>query len=202
MMKTRSAPVRWRSSGCRVRPGGDAMVRFLHTASILVCLLLDGPGVFAAALKAGAAAVDITPPVGYRMCGYFYERLSTGIHDPLQAKAVYLQQGNQQVALVFCDLIGVPQEVTDRARELASSGAGLPPTNILVAATLSHTGPLYFDALRTFLHGRASEPTGTDPREVVDYASVLAEKVADAIVRARAAAVPVQLETGFTRRTD
>ena len=41
------------------------------------------------------AVADITPPIGYRMCGYFYERLSTGVHDPLHAKAIYLHQGQQ-----------------------------------------------------------------------------------------------------------
>src|SRR3990167_3942949 len=41
-------------------------------------------------LQAGLAVVDITPPVPYRMCGYFNERLSTGIHDPLHAKALVL----------------------------------------------------------------------------------------------------------------
>ena len=36
-------------------------------------------------LNVGVAQVDITPPVGYRMSGYFYERLNTGTHDPLYA---------------------------------------------------------------------------------------------------------------------
>ena len=66
-------------------------------------------GLQAAELEAGVAMADITPPIGYRMCGYFYERLSTGVRDPLHAKAIYLHQNNQQAALVFCDLIGVPQ---------------------------------------------------------------------------------------------
>ena len=156
----------------------------------------------AAPLKAGVAVADITPPVGYRLCGYFYERLSTGLHDPLQAKAIYLQQGNQQVAWVFCDLIGVPQSVTDTAREIAGRRTGIPETNILVAATHSHTGPLYFDALRTFLHERAVARSGQDPQEAVDYPSMLAEKVAGVIAQAKAGAEPVRLETGVARQSD
>ena len=115
------------------------------------------PALEAAELEAGVAVADITPPTGYRMCGYFYERLSTGVHDPLHAKALYLHQDDQQAALVFCDLIGVPQTVTDQARAIATRKTGIPSTNILVVATHSHTGPLYFDALRTFLHERAVE---------------------------------------------
>src|SRR5882762_2549622 len=44
-------------------------------------------------LRIGAAETDITPPIGYRMAGYFDERLSTGTHDPLKSKAIVLQQG-------------------------------------------------------------------------------------------------------------
>src|SRR6266567_8977365 len=95
-------------------------------------------GLQAAELDAGVAVADITPPVGYRLCGYFYERLSTGTHDPLHAKAIYLQQGQEQAALVFCDLIGIPQTVTDQARTLTSGKTGIPATNILIAATHSH----------------------------------------------------------------
>src|SRR5438093_878093 len=144
---------------------------------------------------------DITPPIGYRMCGYFYERLSTGVHDPLHAKAIYLHQNNQQAALVFCDLIGVPQTVTDQARAMATRKTGIPSTNILVAATHSHTGPLYFDALRTFLHERAVEKNKSDPQETIEYPSALAEKLAGAIVRAKAAGKPVELAAGVPKQT-
>src|SRR5215470_952834 len=64
------------------------------------------------ALRIGAAEIDITPPVGHRMAGYFDERLSTDIHDPLKAKAIVIQQGKEQVAMVFCDLVGVTLTVT------------------------------------------------------------------------------------------
>jgi hypothetical protein len=152
-------------------------------------------------LEAGVALADITPPIGYRMCGYFYERLSTGVRDPLHAKALYLHQNDQQAVLVFCDLIGVPQAVTDQTRAIASRKTGIPNTNILVAATHSHTGPLYFDALRTFLHERAVEKNGSDPQETIDYPSVLAEQLAGAIVRAKAAGKPVELAAGIAKQT-
>jgi len=155
----------------------------------------------AAELEAGVAVADITPPIGYRMCGYFYERLSTGVRDPLQATAVYLHQDKQQAALVFCDLIGVPQAVTDQARAIATRKTGIPSTNIMVAATHSHTGPLYFDALRTFLHERAVEKNGSDPQETIDYPTRLVEKLADAMVQAKTTAKPVELAAGVAKQT-
>jgi hypothetical protein len=165
-------------------------------AALLTAAALAMPGAsaaLAADLAAGAATVDITPPVGYRMAGYFNERLSTGVHDPLRAKALVLRQGDQRAALVFCDLIGIPLEVSAPARRQAAEKTGIPASNILVAATHSHTGPLYFDALRKYLHDRAVKEHGSDPREAVDYAAQLVAKIVQVISEAEAAARPVTL---------
>jgi len=47
-----------------------------------------------AQLRAGLAVADITPPSGYRMSGYFSERLSTGTSNPLHAKAIVFRRGD------------------------------------------------------------------------------------------------------------
>src|SRR5438445_11656866 len=86
-------------------------------------------------LKVGAAEIDITPPIGHRMAGYFDERLATGVHDPLKAKALVLQQGKEQIALVFCDLVGVSLTITTNARAQASQTTGIPMPHIMICAT-------------------------------------------------------------------
>ncbi|MBL7186242.1 MAG: neutral/alkaline non-lysosomal ceramidase N-terminal domain-containing protein [Phycisphaerae bacterium] len=149
-----------------------------------------------AQLTAGVAVTDITPPVGYRMSGYFHERLSTGTSNPLRAKAVVLRQGDESAALVCCDIIGLSPDVSSRARKLASNETGIPAENILIAATHSHTGPLYFGALRKHLHEKAVATSGSDPYETVDYASRLVRRITRAITKASAAAEPVRLEAG------
>src|ERR1035437_7150819 len=80
------------------------------------CQHLSPPVSPAQSLSVGAAEIDITPPVGTRLAGYFNERLATGTHDPLHAKAIVLRQGAEQVALVSCDVIGVSLSVTPNAR--------------------------------------------------------------------------------------
>jgi hypothetical protein len=154
----------------------------------------------AAELQAGIAVVDITPPAGYRMSGYFYERLNTGTHDPLQAKALVLRQGEEQAALVFCDLIGISRDVSGRARALAAKKTGIPVEHILIAATHSHTGPLYMGALRNYFHEQAVAARGEDPHEKIDYPSALVEKLAEAIARAKESARPVNLRAGMARQ--
>lgn len=151
-------------------------------------------------LQAGVAVADITPPVGYRMCGYFNERLSTGVLNPLHAKALVLRQGDRRAAMVFCDLIGLSDDVSRRAREQVEREIGIPADNVLLAATHSHTGPLYFDALRDHLHAKAVAAHGKDPCEEVDYPSQLVSGIVRAIKEADAKVRPVQVEATTTQQ--
>jgi neutral ceramidase len=155
----------------------------------------------AAELGVGVATVDITPPTGYRMAGYFVERVNAGTKDPLMAKAIAFRQGDQKAALVFCDLVSVPADVASRARARAAERTGIPADRIAVAATHSHTGPLYHGVLRRHFHEKAIAAQGRDPREEVDYPAQLVEKLAGVVAEAQAAIAPARLEAGTGRET-
>src|SRR4029453_2752774 len=94
-----------------------------------------------AAFQVGLAEVDITPPAGYRMDGYFYERLNTGQRDPLKAKAMVFQQGATRPALAACHLLGRPQSISSDVRSLAAKRTGIPAAKIAITATHTPTGP-------------------------------------------------------------
>jgi hypothetical protein len=172
----------------------------LRLVLALCGIWLVGVRLHADELQAGVAVVDITPPIGYRMAGYFNERLNTGTHDPLQAKALVLRQGDEQAALVFCDLVGISRQVSERARELAAKKTGIPAANILITATHSHTGPLYAGALWQYFHDRAIADQGTDPHEKIDYAAALATKIGEAIDKAANSVRHVALFAGVARQ--
>jgi sialidase-1 len=127
----------------------------------------------------GFAEVDITPPLGHRLGGYFRDRFAEAIRDPLRAKAMVLSQGGTRAALVLCDLVGVPAWISGRVREQAQSRTGIPAANIAVAGTHTHTGP--------FLP-RDAEPGG--------YSSVLVDRLVEAVARAHASLGPARLEAG------
>jgi len=155
----------------------------------------------AADLEAGVAVVDITPPVPYRMCGYFNERLSTGVLDPLHAKALVLRQGDRQIATVLCDLVGMWPDISLRVREAAEQKFGIPKDNILIASTHTHTGPLFRCALRDYFHEQAIAKHGSDPYEKIDYSALLVERLTEALVQAHAALRPVTLAGGIAKET-
>ncbi|NQT13652.1 MAG: neutral/alkaline non-lysosomal ceramidase N-terminal domain-containing protein [Planctomycetes bacterium] len=171
----------------------------LLTIALWTALCAAPTAVGAAGMEAGVAVGNITPPLEYRMCGYFHERLSTGTHDPLLAKAVVLRQGRRQAAIVLCDLIGFPRELTVHVRRVAQEKTGIPADNILLAATHTHTGPLYTGVMRKHLHDLAVARQGSDPAEKVDYPALLIEKLVQVIADAQAALEPVKLGVGVGR---
>src|SRR5437899_11287252 len=106
------------------------------------------------------------------MAGYFDERLATGTHDPLKAKAIILQQnedtlkgGHREIALVSCDLVGLSLNVTTNVRAQASRLTGIPLSNIVICATHSHTGPLFNGVRRDYFHKPEKETARPDPND-------------------------------------
>lgn len=177
-------------------------ITFLRSVLLTGCALALAAGAAAAAsgrgLHAGAAQAEITPPLGFPMAGYFNERRATGVHDPLRARAVVLSQGPQTVALVFCDLIGIPLEVASAARAEASRLTGIPVSNILVAATHTHTGPLFQD-VRHHLAGGAGMPEFRAQDDQA-YADFLKSRIVDAIRAASANRTPATLGCGVAQQ--
>jgi len=131
-----------------------------------------------------------------RMAGYFDERFATGVHDPLKAKALVLRQGDKEIAMVFCDLVGVSLNVTTNARAQANRKTGIPVPNIMICATHSHTGPLFDDARSYYFHEAAVAKFGKDPHEPVHYPTFLIEKLVAVIGEAHSKLHAAQLEVG------
>jgi hypothetical protein len=166
----------------------------IYAAAVVLSAIL--PARAAEELRAGIAIKDITPPVPFRMSGYFNERVSTGIKDPLHAKAIVFQQGDIAAALVLCDLVGVPRDLTGEARTQASKATGIPADNIAVAATHSHTAPLYYGGLSVYFNQRNIARFGKDPYDPAQYRAKLIEQIVAAVVDAKAALEVVELRSG------
>ncbi|MBI1885134.1 MAG: neutral/alkaline non-lysosomal ceramidase N-terminal domain-containing protein [Chloroflexi bacterium] len=106
-------------------------------------------------LKAGAAVVDITPPVGARMDGYGTRiQPSEGVHDPIFARVLVLDDGDTRLVIVGADLLGVHPQWVEWVRQEVNDIADIPPEHVLVAATHNHAGPA---GLRRGLFSRLDE---------------------------------------------
>ncbi|MGD2175635.1 MAG: neutral/alkaline non-lysosomal ceramidase N-terminal domain-containing protein, partial [Candidatus Brocadiaceae bacterium] len=92
-------------------------------------------------LLVGTGQVEITPPVGTSLAGALTARTSVGVQDPLYARAIVLRSGGRMLAYVILDLIKLYRREGDAAVALASERTGIPPENIVWAASHTHTGP-------------------------------------------------------------
>lgn len=163
-------------------------------------LLVVRPAIAEEPLLVGVAQVEITPPLGFPMAGYYHERLATGTLNPLWAKAVVFRQGETQAAWVVCDLTGVATDLSTTVRKRASEATGIPYDHIVVSGTHSHTAPDYYRSLYQHL-GPADEITTETDQERAAYAGRLIDSIVKSLANAQAAAQPVTLLRGSGEQT-
>ncbi len=92
-------------------------------------------------IRAGAAQVVITPPVGVALAGYFTPRKSIGVHDDLYARALVLENGESCIALVSCDLKSIKAATVREIRRGVEAECGIAPEQVMVCCSHTHTGP-------------------------------------------------------------
>jgi hypothetical protein len=128
---------------------------------LIASFLLSMAALNAADFRAGAAQVDITPPAGAPMAGYYYNRAAAGVHDPLQAKAIVIEKDGVTAAIVACDLSSLPRPIAEAARRRITELLKIPPTHVMISATHTHTGPTSISTTRTSpsARRRCSRPT-------------------------------------------
>lgn len=94
-------------------------------------------------LLAGCASLDITPPVGIHMGGYWGRKSGTiGIRDALMAKVLVLARGEERVALAALDLVGLDATAVGKIRQGLETRAGIPPAAAMICCSHTHAGPL------------------------------------------------------------
>ena len=174
--------MRCRNAGCFIRFEDMNPWRSVAIAALLLAFRVE-----AAALRAGAGTVRITPDWPTPMAGYYNTRLSTNTHDDLYAKAIVLEAEGTRAALVVCDLISLPRKVVVETREIISRTTGVAGSNVMISATHSHTGPV----LDTGSSRKTVDGSGTDV--VRDYTAQLPAKIAEAVRLAETALQPARL---------
>src|SRR5262245_23516894 len=92
----------------------------MNIPALLLGIALAGTAAADTRLLAGVARVEITPSGSMEMYGYRNRRCgpSNGTHDPLFAKTLVLQSGEDRLAIVTMDLGSM---VSDRLRQDVAS---------------------------------------------------------------------------------
>ncbi len=133
-------------------------------------------------LRAGAAATDISPPLGSPLFGYPHvERSSTGVYDPLLASALYLENGGDAVVLLALDLLFLDPLHARAVRRSVAEQLKLDESHIFIACTHTHSGPVTSQLLLW-----REDPSQKLPDAA--YMHGLCEQIVEAARRARQAA--------------
>lgn len=161
----------------------------------LALLLLVAQTACAASLRAGAAQVDITPPVGTPMAGYYVSRVAEGTHDPLYVKAIVFEKNGVRVALAACDLVWLPRNLSEQARRLIQQQTGIAPDHVMISATHDHTGPVILTVPSRY------NLKGNMLRITQDYTNALPGRIAQAVQLAASHLQPVVIHSAIGRET-
>ena len=132
----------------------SGIMSLLLVAMIGTCLTSSARAV-GGEIRVGTAVVKITPPLGTPLAGYYHVRGSEGVLDDICARAVVLDDGKTQAAMVTCDLIGLSRSVVLEARRIIAQETGIPDQNVMISATHTHTAPVVIgdSALDDFTSG-------------------------------------------------
>jgi len=136
-----------------------------------------------ASFRAGAAAANITPPLGVSLDGTIMQiGPARHIHDELYARCMVLDDGRTRVAIVVCDVTMISGTVFDKAKDLAQRQTGIPADHMLMSATHTHMAP------RVIGIGK-----GELDRQ---YDEFLTRRIADAVTRAVNNLAPAKVAWG------
>jgi hypothetical protein len=134
---------------------------------------------------AGAAAVNITPPLGAQIAGNMTFAPAAEIHDELHVKSLVLDNGRTRLAFAVVDSCMVPGDIIAKARRMVEEHTGIPPAKVMVSATHTHSAP-------AATHLFQSRP---DPK----YVDWLAVRIADSVRLAVERLEPARIGWGIGR---
>ncbi len=99
-------------------------------------------------LRAGTGRADVSPQAPCFLWGYPHvARTSTGIHDPLYATALCLDDGTNRTVAVAVDILYLDAPLVASCRERIEARCGVPGRNVLLSASHTHSGPVTCDVL-------------------------------------------------------
>jgi hypothetical protein len=139
-------------------------------------------------LRAGAAKIDITPAsdAALQMSGYANRKEGfKSIHDDLNVRAIVVDDGSTQAAIVSCEIIGLSYAFWEKMTERITRETGIARDNILLASVHTHAAP------STGVYDR-----GQMPPNQADYVARLEDAVLESVRVAKSRLQPARVGFG------
>ena len=138
-------------------------------------------------LKAGTAKSDVSPTGSMFLWGYPHvARMSTGIHDPLFATALYLDDGQRRTLAVAVDVLYVDSTLVAESRRRIQERIDVPPEQVMISATHTHSAPVTCSVL-----AMTGDPVVPEPDP--SYRELLIQGIVEAACQAAETCVPAEV---------
>src|SRR5262245_9735662 len=92
-----------------------------------------------AEFRAGAATVNITPPLGIEINGGTAPVIATHVHDELHARALVLEDRSTRLAFVVADNCLIDRALFDEAKAFIFQHTGIPSNHVALSTTHTHS---------------------------------------------------------------
>lgn len=109
---------------------------------LLLLLIVAIPTLSNAAINVGIGKTDITPPIGTPSAGYTERKGEgmQGIHDPLLAIALFIDNEEKQIVLCSVDHLGFTYEMVQEITKKIHTHTELKGCEIFIASSHTHSG--------------------------------------------------------------
>ena len=91
-------------------------------------------------MKAGFARVDITPPLGTFISGYYQDRFAKAVLDPLQINMLAFATGESKALVAQIDTMALSDMVADKMLAAITAATGIDRSAIILHASHTHDG--------------------------------------------------------------
>ena len=126
--------------------------------------------------KVGFASVNVTPPLGIGVSGYYVPRFAKGVLDELEVQALVLVKGDKKIAMISVPTCGVDEFLVKEYSERIEAATGICKDCVFLSATHTHTGGLLVP----------TEAFAADEEVIHRYAKFVGERITDAVTMALA----------------
>ncbi len=93
------------------------------------------------ALKVGFARVNVNPPMGIDVRGYYKIRKADGVLDDLEINALALSKNGKTMLIMAIDHCGMDMKVVEGFKKAITERTGVPADAMYIHTTHTHTGP-------------------------------------------------------------
>jgi len=121
-------------------------------------------------LKVGYAQVNVNPPLGIGVDGYYIPRYAKGFLDDIEVRVAVVSLNNKKMALISVDICGFYANDAEQYCAEIERVTSIPKENILLSGTHTHTGPC------------VTPPKGfkVDEEQIKKYVEFMRQRIADA----------------------